>query len=44
MYTQLLEWWDEVAYLRFRESVVVNSSGAVGFPSQPHGDQDTYVR
>ena len=36
---QLLEWWNELAYLGFRESVVVNSSPAVGYPPQPHGDR-----
>lgn len=41
---QLIEWWNEAAYLGFREPVVVHSNPAVGFPPQDHGDQETYAR
>ena len=41
---QLIDWWNEVAYLRFRESVVVNSNPAVGFPQQVHGDRETFAK
>ena len=41
---QLIEWWNEVAYLGFREPVVVHSNPAVGFPLQAHGDPETFAK
>ena len=38
------EWWRCVAYLGYRLPVPVHSSPAIGYPRQPSGDEDTYVR
>jgi len=40
----LSEWWLRVAYLGYRLPVPVHSSPAIGYPRQPSGDEDTYIR
>ncbi len=41
---QLIEWWNEVAYLGFRESLIVHSNPAVGFPLQPHDTRTDFIK
>lgn len=41
---QLIDWWNEAAYLGFREPVVVHSNPSVGFPPQAHGDMETFAK
>ncbi len=41
---QLAAWWDEVAYLGYRQPVLVHSSPAIGYPKQAADDRETYLR
>ena len=44
VYLQLIDWWNKVAYLAFRDPVIINVSPAMAYPRQACEDRTAFVR